>query len=351
MPTNRVLTLLFLTGAAMMINHTQAQIPTSLRGPLNLADEGMFFVNGQATITSHPGPSAIGAPTPGTIVVNQMYVHYRIPQQLTGPYPIVLVHGGGLTGMSYETTPDGREGWATYFVRKGYAVYVVDHPGRGRSGFDSTPINRAAAESPAPANAPRISRTTADLAWPAFRFGPKYGEPFKDSQFPADAALAFGAQGVPSAEVTLTGGAMGTAPAALAALLDRIGPAILFVHSQSGPFADALVTLRPKHLKAVVNVEGSQAIVPTDGQVAGYKGIPLLELFGDYLDVPAVTGGPRYAARKAVVDRINKIEGGRAAIVSLPDVGMRGNSHMVMQDRNNLQVADYLLEWLGKNVR
>ena len=70
-----------------------------------------------------------------------MYVHYRIPASKNG-VPVVMVHGSTHTGMTYETTPDGREGWATYFVRKGSSVYVVDHAGRGRSGFDPTPINQ-----------------------------------------------------------------------------------------------------------------------------------------------------------------------------------------------------------------
>ena len=84
----------------------------------------------------------VAAPQPGQITINQMYVQYRIPKTVSGP-AIVMVHGSGHTGVTYETTPDGREGWATYFARKGFPVYVVDHSGRGRSGFDPTVINRA----------------------------------------------------------------------------------------------------------------------------------------------------------------------------------------------------------------
>jgi pimeloyl-ACP methyl ester carboxylesterase len=118
----------------------------SLGGPLQLQDEGSFFVNGQQTASTHPGTAAGGISQPGTITVNQMYVQYRIPQEVRGP-AIVMVHGSGHTGATYETTPDGREGWATYFARKGFPVYVVDHSGRGRSGFNPTAINRARAES------------------------------------------------------------------------------------------------------------------------------------------------------------------------------------------------------------
>ena len=192
---------------------------------------------------------------------------------------------------------------------------------------------------------------TSDLAWTLFRFGPSYGTPFANTQFPVEAVANLGSQGVPLAEVMLDGGAMGTAPPALAALLDKIGPAVVVVHSLAGPFADALVALRPALVKAVINIEGAQAIVPTDAQIDAYRGIPVLELFGDHLDAPVFTARPRYEARKAVVDRINKREGGKATIVRLPEIGIHGNSHMLMQDKNNLRVADFLLDWIAKNVK
>jgi pimeloyl-ACP methyl ester carboxylesterase len=324
---------------------------TSLGGPLSLADEGMFFVGGAAVASSHPGASPAGPSRAGTVTVNQMYVHYRIPTQLSSPTPIVLVHGGGLTGMSYETTPDGREGWATYFARKGYAVYVVDTPGRGRSGFNATAINQAKAESNVAGLPGNVLMVTAELAWPLFRFGPTHGTAFPGTQFPTDSFAAFGSQGVPFGEATLEGGAAATAPKALAALLDKIGPAVVVVHSLAGPFADALVELRPRLVKAVVNIEGAQVPVPTEAQIAAYRGIPVLELFGDRLDAPVFTGRPRYEARGTVTERINKQQGGRASLVRLPDVGMQGNSHMLMQDRNNLQVADFLLGWVTSNVK
>ena len=113
----------------------------SLGGKLELEDEGGFFVGAKKVSSTYPGASlATGPAAPGSITINQMYVHYRIPAGPKG-VPLVLVHGSNHTGMTYETTPDGREGWATYFARKGHPVYVVDHSGRGRSGFNPTPIN------------------------------------------------------------------------------------------------------------------------------------------------------------------------------------------------------------------
>ena len=92
--------------------------------PLALARDGFFYVGGHAMMVNGR-----------RYVVGQMYVEMRIPANQTHPYPIIMVHGGTRTGTTYTGTPDGRESWAQYFARRGYAVYVVDQPGRGRSGY------------------------------------------------------------------------------------------------------------------------------------------------------------------------------------------------------------------------
>src|SRR5436853_1177354 len=92
--------------------------------PLNLARDGFFYVGGKNTTVNGK-----------TYVVGQMYVEMRIPRQQTHAYPIVMVHGGTRTGTTFTGTPDGRESWAQYFARRGYAVYVVDQPGRARSSY------------------------------------------------------------------------------------------------------------------------------------------------------------------------------------------------------------------------
>src|SRR6202008_2580153 len=92
--------------------------------PLMLARDGFFYVNAKTTTVDGKD-----------YVSHQMYVEVRIPAKQTHPYPIVMVHGGTRSGTNYTGTPDGGEGWAQYFVRRGYAVYVVDQPGRGRSAY------------------------------------------------------------------------------------------------------------------------------------------------------------------------------------------------------------------------
>src|SRR4051812_38481791 len=94
------------------------------RGPLALASASYFFVGGK-----------IDTSVEGSPMVGQMYVEYMIPARRRHPYPIVMVHGRDQTGTNFTGTPDGREGWAQYFLRRGYAVYVVDTPGRGRAGY------------------------------------------------------------------------------------------------------------------------------------------------------------------------------------------------------------------------
>src|SRR5580700_4267446 len=94
------------------------------RGPLSIARQGYLFAGGKYTTVNGR-----------QVMSGQMYAEFQIPSKQTHAWPIVMVHGGGQTGTNFTGTPDGREGWAQYFLRQGYAVYVVDQVGRGRSGY------------------------------------------------------------------------------------------------------------------------------------------------------------------------------------------------------------------------
>ena len=76
----------------------------------------------------------------GQFMVEQMYTQYFLPKNQKGKYPLLMWHGGGLTGVTYESTPDGREGWMNMFIRKGWDTYVSDAVERGRSGFASPDV-------------------------------------------------------------------------------------------------------------------------------------------------------------------------------------------------------------------
>src|SRR6266481_1897540 len=288
-----------------------------------------------------------GISQPGTITVNQMYVQYRIPKTVSGP-AIVMVHGSGHTGATYETTPDGREGWATYFARKGFPVYVVDHSGRGRSGFNPTVINRARAESNA-ALLPDIQIAPRERAWYFFRIGATYPTPFPGSQFPIEAFDQYTAQLVPNAEATLPGAGANTVQA-LGALLDKIGPAVVMVHSQSGAYGMDLVRARAVKMLGLVNVEGNCAPVTADEVVKIFSKVPLLSVWGDNSrGAPGPNGDERRDGCAATVNAIKSV-GGSAKFLLLPEAGHKGNSHMLMMDKNNLEIADLIIGWLGENA-
>ena len=111
------------------------------KGPLVLKEQGNFYAGGTIELRS---PNTTNAALPGDgvaaghIAVNQANVQYQIPVSQKYKYPIVLMHGGGHTANIFMTTPDGREGWFTSLTRRGFAVYAVDGPNRGRSGWDPT---------------------------------------------------------------------------------------------------------------------------------------------------------------------------------------------------------------------
>src|SRR5580658_4883053 len=120
-----------------------------LTKPLVIEDQGSFFVGGVPKITNYasvPPPNAPNqAPTPNQIMIGQMYVQFEIPvTKKRNAAPVIMVHGSSHTAACLESTPDGREGWYPYFVRKGISTYLVDQAGRGRSGFDESVINEAA---------------------------------------------------------------------------------------------------------------------------------------------------------------------------------------------------------------
>src|SRR5512133_540377 len=119
-----------------------------MQAPIALRDMGSFHVGGRDVVISGkpvrevlftPGGVPAKVDPNGVYPVEQMYVQYFIPQNMRGAVPLMLWHGGGLTGVTYETTPDGRDGWLNYFLKKNWAVYNSDAVERGRSGWAMYP--------------------------------------------------------------------------------------------------------------------------------------------------------------------------------------------------------------------
>jgi pimeloyl-ACP methyl ester carboxylesterase len=343
---------LSLTGVVAMggsaLAHGKNHYPSDK--PLVIKKQGSFFINEETILSDFP--SGAGTPTAGHISANGMYVQYMIPDKKKFPYPVIMIHGSGHTGKTYEETPDGREGWQTYFPRKGWSSYVVDHAGRARSGFDPTPTNQAKVESN-PALIPSFTKFTNESAWTIFRIGATPFTPHPGTQFPVSSFDQYSAQIVPNTETSYepncqSGGAgCSRTIAAVAALLDKIGPAVVMVHSQSGGFGLAIAIARPKLVKAVVAVEPVSCAV-TDADVQSvFTQVPLMTIFGDFLEGTFWPG-----VMATCVDTVARIRaaGGVADNFHLPDAGFTGNSHMLMLDKNNRKIADFIMNWVERNV-
>jgi hypothetical protein len=141
-----------LTSTLLAIAATGAELDTPkmkrfLSKPLVIEDQGSFFVGGVPKVTDYATvPPAGQTAVPNQITIGQMYVQFEIPahKKPKAP-PVIMVHGSSHTAACLESTPDGREGWYPYFVRKGISTYLVDQAGRGRSGFDESVIHEAEA--------------------------------------------------------------------------------------------------------------------------------------------------------------------------------------------------------------
>lgn len=328
---------------------SQVRAPSA---PLVLESRGSVMIGGDRVAQSS---DQLGTPYPGTrfnghITINQMYVEFMVPVRKAG-LPVIMIHGGNLTGKTWDTTPDGRMGWYEYFVRHGRPTYVADQVGRGRSGFPLAAYNEVRAGLRPPSELPNAFRIPLETNWANFRMGPAYGEAFPGQQFPVEAIDEFAKQSVPDMIGSLASPDL--TPKALASLARDLGGAVIVSHSQSGPWPLEAALLAPDRVRAAVLVEpGRCPPTFTDEQVSVFARRPILMLFGDHLDNR--TGMPtswrdRHTACQALVARINAV-GGTARLVYLPELGIPGNTHMIMQDRNSHRIADMVLKWLDEVV-
>ncbi len=336
-----------IAGTVQAQSFKNIQIPET---PLVLKVQGGFFVGGETVPFTHVELGKFVAD--GHVTVNQMYVHYMIPETSHGQYPVVMVHGMALTGNSWETTPDGRMGWDEYFVRQGISAFVVDQVGRGRSGFNESVFNNVREGLIPPENQTFINRFSDENVWPNFRFGPKIGSPYADTQYPVEAAAEASKQIVPD----LIWGLPNPNPnfKALADLARDLDGAVLMSHSQSGAYPIEAALIDAAGIRALVMVEpGGIPRDYTDEQIKKLASLPVLFVFGDHIgEVPEETGHSWQEALNSAeffVSRINKA-GGNATMLHLPKAGIHGNSHMIMQDKNNSEIADMIIKWMKENI-
>jgi len=321
-----------------------AASPALAAEPIILRDMGSFHVGGRVVeISGKPMKELVlgagGVPAKidpnGLYQVEQMYVQYFLPQNRKGKYPLLMWHGGGLTGVTYETTPDGREGWLNYFIRKGWDVYNSDAVERGRSGFASPDVWSGEPNFLTKANPFERFRIGQGLgSWNA---DPAKWKVNEGSQFPVEGYDNFVKQIVP--RWTTTDKAIIDA---YIALVDKICPCVLLFHSQAGGFGFPVAEARPDKIKAIVAVE--PAVAGNKPEAGKLKNIPTLFVYGDY--IPLDSRWPKM--RQIGLDYADAMRAGGANVdvVNLPEVGMKGNSHMLMMDKNNAQVADLIQKWL-----
>jgi pimeloyl-ACP methyl ester carboxylesterase len=369
--------------------------------PLELGGQGSFFIGGNTHQVDSPY-----AGTPGGSMINQMYVQFQLPTKddERDMYPIVFVHGCCLSSKTWETTPDGRMGWYEYFLRKGFKTYMADQVGRARSGFDALQyqkvrfnaaappftdqgggagcinpgVNSSGCEAPAAGGGttnPNILIATDMFAWNVFRYGPPCTAPcgaftspptifpYADQRFPMQTALNGGSltfykQVIP--DMTSTLGSFGPdpavrtrpTPARMAVLAKKLKGAILVGHSQSSAFPTRAALQDPTGVKGIIQLETGCFANLTTAEIDILKKIPILVMEGDhYVQADGVTPQVKPPAACVTQEQQLKAAGGNFTYIHLPAIGIFGNSHMFMQDNNNLKIADIIIKWIDKNVK
>lgn len=324
--------------------------------PLIIQEQGSFAVGG--TVVTNPGtfdPVKM-SPEGQTFHGDHAYVFYQIPAN-PRKLPLVLWHGYGQFSKTWETTPDGREGYQNIFLRRGFAVYVIDQPRRGDAGRSTLPIT--------------LTPTPDEQTWfNTFRVG-IWPDFFPGVQFSPDpeALNQYFRQMTPDTgpiDIDVTSDAV-------AALFNKIGPAILVTHSHSGGMGWHTV-IKSRNVRAIVAYEpGSNFIfpdgeapppMPSSGGTLEAVGVPLSDFmkltkipivvyYGDYIpEQPSANPGRdqwrvRLAMARLWRDAVNR-RGGDVTVVHLPEIGIRGNTHFPFSDLNNLEIADLLSKFLEK---
>jgi hypothetical protein len=220
-------------------------------------------------------------------------------------------------------------------------------------GADARASIRRRSTAPAPRKKPEllpgIPLATRERAYPFFLIGPAYPTPYPGSQFPVEAQDQYFSQLVPNTETTLAGGGANTVND-LALLLDKIGPAIVMVHSQSGNYGLDLIRKRGDKVRAFVDVEGGCGPLTGDEVTKTFSKVPTLMVFGDYTEGAQGPNGDERRNQCIATVAALKSAGGAAKMLLLPELGIKGNSHMLMMDKNNIQIADLVIGWLGESI-
>jgi len=321
---------------------------------LVIQEQGSFAVGGSAITNPGTFDAIERTPEGQTFRGDHAYIFYQIPHK-TRKLPLVFWHGIGQFSKTWETTPDGREGFQNIFLRRRFSVYLMDQPRRGRAG-------RSMEEG-------TITPTPDEQFWfNIFRIGvwPDY---FPGVQFAKDAETLnqYFRQMTPnigSIDIQVN-------VDAVSALFDKIGEGILVSHSHSGGMG-WLTAIKNQNIKAIVSYEPGSGFVFPEGEVpvpissssgpleaAGVPmedfmkltKIPIIIYYGDNIPAepdpnPGTDGWrARLEMARLWAEAVNRY-GGDVTVVHLPEIGITGNTHFPFSDLNNVEIADLMSEWL-----
>ena len=304
------------------------------------------FMSGGSVLTDSLGHKYHG---------DHAYVFYQYPVN-PRKYPLVFAHGVGQFSKTWETTPDGREGFQNIFLRKGFPTYVVDQPRRGNASRSTEVVTIV----PAFDEETWFNRFRVSI-WPDYFDGVQFDKsPETLNQYFRQMTPTLG-----SVDFDVYSDAY-------AALLDSIGPAILVTHSQGGPVGWRTLC-KTDNIRAIVAFEPGGEIpfpkgqVPNEGQVLTlskktegvevsmeefmkYTRIPIIVYYGDNL--PETDERPeiyewtrRLHLMRRWAEMLNNL-GGDVTVVHLPEIGIKGNTHFAMSDLNNREIAEHMSHWL-----
>ena len=346
-PAKYLLSISLLSLLAACANHFE--------GPLLIQQQGSFAAGG--TMITAPGtfnPRQPMTPNGQTYHGDHAYAFYQIPVDAR-KLPIVMWHGAGQFSKTWETTADGREGFQNIFLRHHYGVYLIDQPRRGDAGRSMVETTLK----PVPDE---------QLWFNQFRIGlwPNY---FNGVQVAQDAQTR---EQFFRAMTPNTGPFdMGVVSDGVSALFDKIGPGILFTHSQGGG-PGWLTAIKNHKVNAIVAFEPGSSFVFAQGEVPApipsafdtmqgaavpmeqflaLTRIPILILYGDNIpeqavDLPAQDSWrARLKMARLWRDAVNR-HGGDVRLIHLPEIGIYGNTHFLMSDLNNVQIADLVAKFL-----
>lgn len=348
---------LFLVAALMLLSVSALAEGTATE-PLSIAEQGMFSAGGTVTEPVEgeydPTTNWLDTERPGnTAHVDHANVLYQIPENDNGN-PIVYLHGYGQSRMGWMTTPDGRDGWATMFLRNGHSAFLVDQPGRGEAGAQVSMSTDGFLDV---WSEDSKEYKPGDQAWYThFRIGRVAPERYEGSQFPEgeEAQDQFFRQMTPNTGNFNQATAAAALGEVMAEVKERTGNKSIFItHSQGGAVGwDVPV----ENISAIVAIEpgGTPEVDSEQYNRLLEAKIPITIYFGDYID-----NGPEDIQStefwKGVRDgalafaEAYNAAGGDCTVVDLPKEGITGNSHFMFQEMNNDVIAEHIENWLGEH--